>query len=255
MSFNRVRPSGDTAEYQLPAPSAPGPDAAEPWDVQMGRGESIFGAFEMREFPVPERDANGQQPFSRRLWFRARPEWPADPLMAACALAFASDLGVTTAASVTEGLYPNAAVLSSLDHGLWLHRPTDVHEWHLLDLVSVSNSASRGVVRGSMHRIDGTLVGHAHARGLDPLGAATGSAGGRWPASVRSSDAAPSGVSATAASRADGHEGPLTSLAAAFFGRGEVDCAHTIVNRAVGKVPPDQMIAFGTPAHSSHDRR
>jgi acyl-CoA thioesterase-2 len=33
-----------------------------------------------------------------------------------------------------------------------------VHEWHLLDLVSVSNSASRGVVRGSMYRIDGTLV-------------------------------------------------------------------------------------------------
>ena len=47
---------------------------------------------------------------------------------------------------------------ASLDHALWFHRPVRVDDWLFLDLHAVSNSNSRGLVRGTMHDRAGRLV-------------------------------------------------------------------------------------------------
>jgi acyl-CoA thioesterase-2 len=157
VSFNVVRPASG-ASYQLPAPAAPDPtNSAFPW-VSVMAGADQFAAFELREMAPAPPDAAGIRPFSRRLWWRTAGALPDDPALHAAVIAFASDFGVTIAASVTAGLYGTATVLTSLDHALWLHRPVRADAWSLLDLVSVSNAASRGLVRGTMHDASGELT-------------------------------------------------------------------------------------------------
>jgi acyl-CoA thioesterase-2 len=90
--------------------------------------------FDLRELPPAPEGPDGTREFSRRLWFRAADPLPDDPAVHASAIAFASDLGVTIAASVTAGLYRRASALTSLDHALWWHRPVRADAWTLLDL-------------------------------------------------------------------------------------------------------------------------
>jgi acyl-CoA thioesterase-2 len=157
-SFHRTGPDTEGAEYQLPAPTAPDPDDdTASWSPYMGESD-YFSVVEQRELaPAPE-GPDGTREYSRRLWFRVADPLPDDPALHASAIAFASDLGVTVAASVTAGLYRQAAVLTSLDHALWWHRPARADAWVLLDLQSVSNSHQRGTVRGTVHAADGSLV-------------------------------------------------------------------------------------------------
>jgi acyl-CoA thioesterase-2 len=158
VSFNRARPTDGLADYRVPAPPAPQPDDEHHrWTPVMG-GLGLFSAFDLREMPPPEPAPDGTFAYTRRLWWRTAGELPDDPALHAAVFAFASDFGVTIASSVTAGLYGRAEVQTSLDHGLWLHRPVRADRWVLMDLVPVSNAASRGFVRGSLFGADGTLV-------------------------------------------------------------------------------------------------
>jgi acyl-CoA thioesterase II len=94
------------------------------------------------------------QPF----WFRTREPVEDDPVLRACALTFISDLGLVSSARPPGGGRPGVGGAASLDHALWLHRPTDPHHWHLYDAFAVSHSDARGLARGSIHRGDGTLI-------------------------------------------------------------------------------------------------
>jgi acyl-CoA thioesterase-2 len=113
--------------------------------------------FDLRELPPAPEGPDGTREFSRRLWFRAADPLPDDPAVHASAIAFASDLGVTIAASVTAGLYRRASVLTSLDHALWWHRPCGPTRGRC-STWSGSNSHQRGTVRGTVHTADGSLA-------------------------------------------------------------------------------------------------
>jgi acyl-CoA thioesterase-2 len=157
-SFNVPRVEPGSADYQVPLPDAPGPDdPQEQWADLLG-GAPYFAGLEVRESHPADPSTDGLRAYSRRVWFRTPAALPHDPRLHAAVLAFASDLGVTMASSATAGLYGQAKVLSSLDHGLWIHRPLRVDDWLLLELVSVSNAQSRGLVRGTVHSMDGVLV-------------------------------------------------------------------------------------------------
>ncbi len=72
-------------------------------------------------------------------------------------------MGAVTAAAVpTLGERWQSAftetMSASLDHAVWFHRPVKVDEWMYFDFHAVSNQNSRGLVRGSIHAIDGSLV-------------------------------------------------------------------------------------------------
>ncbi len=94
------------------------------------------------------------QPF----WFRTREPVEDDPLMQACALTFISDLGLVSSARPPGPEMPGPGGAASLDHALWLHRPTDPHQWHLYDAVALTHSDARGLASGSLAREDGTLI-------------------------------------------------------------------------------------------------
>lgn len=157
VSFHAAPQDIALADYQIPAAEAPDPESDAPWAPHMSESE-YFSVLELRELPPAPEGPDGRREYSRRLWFRVPERLPDDPALHAGALAFASDLGVTLAASVTAGLYGRTTVLTSLDHGLWWHRAVRADSWTLLDLESVSNSHQRGTVRGTLHGADGTLA-------------------------------------------------------------------------------------------------
>ncbi len=95
------------------------------------------------------------QPF----WFRTRSPIEDDALLRACALTFISDIGLVSAARPPGPIHrPGPGGAASLDHAVWFHRSVDPHRWHLYDAVAVSHSDARGLARGSITTVDGTLT-------------------------------------------------------------------------------------------------
>ena len=48
--------------------------------------------------------------------------------------------------------------MTSLDHAMWFHRPTNFNEWMLFDQDCPSTSQGRGFIRGEMYTRDGVLA-------------------------------------------------------------------------------------------------
>lgn len=138
-------------EFERPAtPGIPGPEALSP-----GRYDNPY--IESRDVPVLEGDP---VPFARRAWFRPTLPVPADPLLHLQVLAYLSDHGPTRAAREPHAhLADDARRMSvSLDHSVWFHRPVDVNQWLLSELVPMATGRGRGLALGTLRTADGTLV-------------------------------------------------------------------------------------------------
>lgn len=146
-SFHRPE---TTTDWQCSEPPAVTLQEAVPLP---GLPEKWADHFELRIAPGEPVDWP-RQPF----WFRTREPVEDDLVLRACALTFISDIGLVSAGRPPGAELPGPGGAASLDHALWLHRPTDVHQWHLYDAVAVSHSDARGLARGTMRREDGTLV-------------------------------------------------------------------------------------------------
>ena len=94
------------------------------------------------------------QPF----WFRTREPIEDDSVLRACAMTFISDLGLVSAARPPGPDFPGPGGAASLDHALWLLRPSDLHQWHFYDSVALSHSDARGLARGWIQTGDSTLI-------------------------------------------------------------------------------------------------
>jgi acyl-CoA thioesterase-2 len=145
-------------EYAIPRVM----DVAEPEDVEepkgmFGRMRSIM-PFDMREMG-PTEPVDGIYRSTRRAWFKTVGPLPDDQSIHACVLAFASDMGVVSAARVpVAGEEEWARFMgASLDHAVWFHRPIRADEWILFDLRTVSSFGARGLAAGTMHTHDGVL--------------------------------------------------------------------------------------------------
>jgi acyl-CoA thioesterase-2 len=104
----------------------------------------------------------------QRVWMRIDGKLPDDPLLHACALAFASDLTLLDSVLSIHGEVwgPGGFVGASLDHALWFHRPFRADEWILYDCGSPSASGARGLATGRMFTADGRHVATAVQEGL-----------------------------------------------------------------------------------------
>jgi acyl-CoA thioesterase II len=139
------------AEYQTPAtPGVPGPDG-----LPRGRYDNPY--IESRDVPVVPDDPVAH---ARRAWFHPTAPVPPDPLLHLQTLAYLSDHGPTRAARQPHGhLSDDARRMSvSLDHSVWFHRPVDVNQWLLSELVPVATGRGRGLSLGTLRTVDGTLV-------------------------------------------------------------------------------------------------
>jgi acyl-CoA thioesterase II len=169
----------DGFEHQLPMPAAPEPedlvDEVERWKAMgdaLPAGARALAArpqrVEMRWAGPPSYAAEPGTPPQRAVWMRVKEPLGDDLRLQQCALAYASDMTFLSTALAVHGLgfWSPQLQTASLDHAIWLHRPTDFSQWHLYAQEAVSTSGGRGFVQGRMYARDGTLAASMTQEGL-----------------------------------------------------------------------------------------
>jgi acyl-CoA thioesterase-2 len=119
----------------------------------------------------PARDAvlRGERPEPRqRILVRSASALPADPLLHACVLAYASDLFLLSTALLPHGLLIGAADVHavSVDHAVWFHGPVPADEWVQHEMDSEWAGEGRALCRGRMRDGQGRLVASVMQEGL-----------------------------------------------------------------------------------------
>jgi acyl-CoA thioesterase-2 len=132
------------------APAMPAPDELAP-------RQGWTSVFERRDAPRDD-------PGCVRAWVRASGDLGDDPIVHACAFAFASD---NFPGNVVVGLHPDRPTsetslgrlqVASLDHAMWFHRPFIATDWLLHEVVADSLLGSRGVSIGHTFNAGGDHV-------------------------------------------------------------------------------------------------
>jgi acyl-CoA thioesterase-2 len=134
----------------------PRPDVEEPDDA--GRAPSPLSRFSsMASFDIRPLRGEGGIAALHPCWVRLREPLPDDAGLHACALAYISDLGVVSSARI-PGSASRPLSGASLDHALWLHRPTSANDWLLFSVEPSTNAGRRGLATGTLHIQGGPLV-------------------------------------------------------------------------------------------------
>jgi acyl-CoA thioesterase II len=105
---------------------------------------------------------------ARQVWFRAVSAVPDDETMNRCLLAYVSDFNLLETATLPHGIsaLSGRAVVASIDHAMWFHRPLRVDDWLLYAVDSPSASGARGFARANVFARDGRLVASTAQEGL-----------------------------------------------------------------------------------------
>ncbi len=174
VSFQRPEEGFD---YQMQRPAVPPPDELIDWLEWLQQHENtvpasllvVAGAFELRFFE-PEKVFPRTTPQDPRisLWFRTIGPLPDDENLHRSILAYVSDLFLLGAAFQPHGreMTGDEMQVASIDHAMWFHRPVRVDEWLLYSIDSPTSSGARGLSRGSIFSLDGTLVASTAQEGL-----------------------------------------------------------------------------------------
>jgi acyl-CoA thioesterase-2 len=166
-------------DHQAPMPDVPGPENL-PSDSKLreeiaARLPENLRSYLLRERPIEMRPVEYERyverkarPARQHVWMRTTGALPDDPQIHQCVLAYASDFTLLDTALMPYGklMFDNDVQLASLDHALWVHRPFRADEWLLYAQDSPSASGARGFSRGSVYRLDGTLVASTVQEGL-----------------------------------------------------------------------------------------
>ena len=155
----QVRDEGP--EHQEVAPQAPSPEELDA-DPEAGTWDE-FLRLEWPEWEVLRVPSPVGEP-RQQVWLRHRTPLPDDPVLHACALAYASDL---TLLGVARLPHEQAALqMASLDHAVWYLRPARADEWLLYDQTSPSAGGGRGLTSGRIYDRSGRLVASVVQEGL-----------------------------------------------------------------------------------------
>jgi acyl-CoA thioesterase-2 len=125
--------------------------------------------FEMRSVFAPGSPAALANRFWNPVWVRFCADAPPpDSPLARCLLAYASDMGLVSTATLPHGeSVPRERFRqASLDHSLWIHRPVPLHDWLLFHKHTSTASGARGLVHAEFFARDGTLVASITQEGL-----------------------------------------------------------------------------------------
>jgi acyl-CoA thioesterase-2 len=148
-----------SASFQTPREgkewSTPREPALRPDDVaDRGPFSRFQTMMRIRPLPptVPYDDA--QWPVPARMWIATRQPLPDDPVLHACILAYASDMGSGFGDGEVAGV-PRGG--PSIDHALWFHDPVRMDDWVLLEMWPVKAGGGRGLYTGTMQDQSGTV--------------------------------------------------------------------------------------------------
>jgi acyl-CoA thioesterase-2 len=171
-----------TASYQVPRPgfehqvpaldASPPEDLPSPEDVLPGTDGLVrqwLGRLALRhpfdfrfdgELPRIAASRGEGAPPVQRFWFRCRDRLADDPLVHACAAAYATDMLLLSTAVAPHGTMIGAPGLetASLDHAVWFHRPVRVDDWLFFDQESSWAAGARGLCSGRVFDREGRLV-------------------------------------------------------------------------------------------------
>jgi acyl-CoA thioesterase-2 len=157
--------------HQDAAPSAPGPEGLPDWDAV--RRDRVVSEEERQRFPIamrachPEGVAEGARgQLVRQVWMRPRGVLPADPVVHAAVLLFASDRGMLGTVARKHGIEGHRMATASLDHAVWFHRPARFDDWLLFTTESPAAFAGRALTRGTFHDEAGNLVASVAQEGI-----------------------------------------------------------------------------------------
>ena len=166
-------------EHQAEMPAVPGPEELPTVAQLMALSGAEIPAsmrnFWQRENPIdmrvtdPSRYANqGSRAPAQAVWLRANGPLPADPVVHAALLAYASDFTLLDTALIPHGkvLFDPDLQLASLDHAMWFHRSFAADQWVLYAQDSPSGSGARGFCRGLLFAQDGRLIASTVQEGL-----------------------------------------------------------------------------------------
>jgi len=155
----------DGPSHQQQAPAVPAPEQLED-----ATGDDLaFRDVHHAEWPdwdvrrVPSGAGHGGMP-SQQVWLRHRPRLTDDPVLHACALAYASDMTLIGCARLPH--HGEVLQMASLDHAVWFLRPFRADDWLLYDQTSPSAGAGRGLAHGRIFDREGELVATVVQEGL-----------------------------------------------------------------------------------------
>ncbi|HTW39170.1 MAG TPA: acyl-CoA thioesterase II [Steroidobacteraceae bacterium] len=173
-SFQVTQPG---LEHQIPMPAVPSPESladSSRVDPQL-LARLPERVRRLLETPRPF-EFRTVQPISRlsraapvrQIWFRAVSSVPDDQTLQRCLLAYVSDFYLLETATLPHGIssLSGKAIVASIDHAMWFHRPLRVDDWLLYAVESPSASGSRGFARASVFARDGRLVASTAQEGL-----------------------------------------------------------------------------------------
>jgi len=165
--------------HQFAMPNVPKPDQlpseAEVRSQLLTRMSDPVRRYYERERPIELRPVEYGRYLGQKLdgdrfhiWIRATGRLPDEPAIHQCVLAYASDMTLLDTALVPIGrtVFNEDVMAASLDHALWFHRPFRADEWLLYAQDSPNLGGARGLARGSIFAMDGTLVASVAQEGL-----------------------------------------------------------------------------------------
>jgi acyl-CoA thioesterase II len=129
------------ADRDAAAPELPARDPLPRWSLPRHPSFELRTADTGRRLPV-------------RFWLRSTVELPADPLLHAAVLTYASDLSTGLVALEDD----KAEAGPSLDHAVWFHRPARMDDWTWHELEPHAVSGGRGWYTGAVYAADGSRV-------------------------------------------------------------------------------------------------
>jgi acyl-CoA thioesterase II len=105
---------------------------------------------------------------ARQVWFRTVGGVPDDEALNRCLLAYVSDFYLLETATLPHGIsaLSGQAIVASIDHAMWFHRPLRVDDWLLYAVDSPSASGARGFAWANVFARDGRLVASTAQEGL-----------------------------------------------------------------------------------------
>src|ERR1700687_3934203 len=172
LSANFTKPEEGLAHQETPMPDAPSPEGLLDWEDLRAQllGDAAKrrpdGPIEVRVCDPDSPEPGVKLPAWRRVWMRPRGTLPEDPLMHAAVLVYASDRTLLRTAARPHGLGWRLRVGASLDHAVWLHRPTRFDAWILFVSESPAAYAARALLLGAMYGCDGTRIASVAQEGL-----------------------------------------------------------------------------------------
>jgi acyl-CoA thioesterase-2 len=172
-SFKAFEPGG--IEHQLPMPDAPAPETLPTFGERMAPLADRYPEwvkrprpFDLRFVNPPHRAIEPGRPAKQQVWLRADGRLPDDPMLHACAVAYASDMTLLDSIMLPHQVaFDDPRIQgASLDHAMWFHRLFRADEWLLYDQESPSASDMRGLARGEIFTEDGRLAVSVVQEGL-----------------------------------------------------------------------------------------